>query len=658
MNHTIQAVAWTLIHFCWQAAAIAGLYRLLSLVLDRRSSNTRYIAALSAMLLMLGSAVSTFAWEVRPNPPSPVAANFAAAPADARIGFTISPAVTPVSDAVPSGASGPSLAGLLTPRFLLWIDGFWLVGVVVLSCRSLGGWWLIRRLRTTAVIEAPAAAAAGFRRIANALGVRRPVLLRVSSAIAGPVTVGALRAMVLLPLSAVTLLGPEELEVVLAHELAHVRRADFLWNLVQTLVETLFFFHPAVWWLGGRIRHERELCCDDLALAVCPDPLIYARALFQLEEQRGRQLQLAMALDGHQSRQTLRMRIARILGEPLSRTAGRGPFSLAAAGALLVVLLLPVPQVLANFEPEKTVSHSLSAALSAQPEVAADRAAPSAVHATLSAVRAGLNGIRPAIASPAPRPQDAPAAESQQNAAANGSHKGDYIDQMKAAGYDVDLDKLIAMKIQGVTADYARAMSQLGLGKLTADQLIACRIQDITADYIAQMKAAGYDGSIDKYIAMRIQDVTPDYAQKMAQLGFGKLSADDLIAAKIQDVTPDYLAQLKRDGLEVKTIHDAISYRIFNVTPEFIAGMKAAGFPELTHDQLMALRVQGVTPEYAESIRQQYPGATVDDIVKTKIFNINADFIAQAKRHGFTDLTLDKLVKLRISGILDDESEK
>jgi len=123
-------------------------------------------------------------------------------------------------------------------------------------------------------------------------------------------------------------------------------------------------------------------------------------------------------------------------------------------------------------------------------------------------------------------------------------------------------------------------------------------------------------------------------------------------------VTPEYIAQLKRDGLEVKGIQDAIQYRIFDVTPEFVTKMKSAGFGDLSHQQLMALRTQDVTPEYAASIRQQFPGATVDDIVKTKIFNINARFIADAKRHGFADLTLDKLVKLRISGILDDSDSE
>ena len=167
-------------------------------------------------------------------------------------------------------------------------------------------------------------------------------------------TMGTLRAIVLLPLSAVTSLGPDELEVVIAHELAHVRRADFFWNILQTIAETLFFFHPAVWWISSRIRHERELCCDDLALKICPNPFAYANALVRLEEQRSRHLRLAMALDGHQSHQTLLARVARILGEPMTLIPSRRlrPFSLAAACAGLVVILLPVPHLLASLNPK------------------------------------------------------------------------------------------------------------------------------------------------------------------------------------------------------------------------------------------------------------------------------------------------------------------
>ena len=172
------------------------------------------------------------------------------------------------------------------------------------------------------------------------------------------------------------------------------------------------------------------------------------------------------------------------------------------------------------------------------------------------------------------------------------------------------------------------------------------------------MRAAGYDVDVDKYIAMKIQGVTPEYATAMSHVGFGQPSADDLVACKIYGVTPEYISQLKQQGLETKSLHDAISYRIFKVTPDFVAGMKTAGFTDISSEQLLALRVQSVTPEYAKQISQQFPGVTIDDVVRTRIFHIDADFIALAKKHGFANLTLERLVQLRISGILDDESVK
>ena len=596
MTHTIEATAWTLIHFCWQAAVIAGVYRVAAMAFARRTSQARYLLALSALLAMVAGAAFTFAWEMR----SPASPSFAA-------GYTTvnhaliaggspriqAPGITSAAQAAAAAERGNSI-----PNLMGWIDAFWVMGVLALSVRGVGGWWIIHRLRVSAVAQAPEAVHTAFRRISSALGLRRSVLLRVSSAIASPVTVGAVRAMVLLPLSSVTMLTPEEIEVVLAHELAHVRRADFFWNLVQTVVETLFFFHPAVWWISGRVRHERELCCDDLALKICPNPVVYANALFHLEEHRSRQMRLAMALDGHQSPQTLRMRIARILGESMPLNASRSlrPFSAAAVFAALIVLLLPAPQVIAGLTPKPSPKPAASAASSSLPS-----AIVTTSQSTSSKPHPGIAAAQPRIVAPEPLELAQAQPQSETPTPPPSGSKSTYIDRMKAAGYDVDLDKLIAMKIQGITPEYARSMSQLG---------------------------------------------------------FGKLSADDLIACKIQGVSPEAIAAFKKQGLEVNSVHDAISYRIFNVTPEFTEGMSKAGFKNLDSKKLVALRVQGVTPEYAQSIAKQYPGATVDDVIKTKIFNINGDFIAQAKAHGFNNLSLEKLVQLRISGVLDDESVK
>jgi beta-lactamase regulating signal transducer with metallopeptidase domain len=600
MTHTLQSLAWTLIHFCWQAAIVAVVYRVLSVALACRSSQARYVVALVSLLLMLASAGATFAWEMRSGASSHVFITKGSNPET-----TIAASDLPRTMAPGIVAASPMTESFSPVRLLPWIDGLWVIGVVALSLRSLGGWWLIQRLRASANDLPSAAIRANFKRISNAMGLRRIVLLRVSSAIAGPIAVGTIRTLVVLPLSAVTSLSPEELEVVMAHELAHICRADFFWNLLQTLAETLFFFHPAVWWISARTRHERELCCDDIALRICPNPIVYAHALYLLEKQRSRQLNLAMALDGHQSPQTLRMRIARILGEPLATGVSRPsrPFSLVAAFAALAILGLPVPQLLATLNPTPkaspapvTASELSLGSIVVRPVIAVHIAANHSVSAAHPHIQA---------ATPEPAPETAPEAntEAQSDDKTPGLAKpgSSYIDRMKAAGYDVDLDKLIAMKTM---------------------------------------------------------NVTPEYASAMANVGFGKPSADDLVACKSQGITPEFVAQIKKDGFEIKSLQDAIAYKMFGVTPEFAAAMKAAGFDGLTSSKLLDMRVQGITPEYVRDIRQQFPNATAEEVLQTRIFRIDAAFIASAQKHGFKDLSLQKLVQLRISGLLDDESNQ
>jgi beta-lactamase regulating signal transducer with metallopeptidase domain len=588
MTHTLQAIAWTLVHFVWQAGAVAMLYVVVARLTARRSSHVRYGVALAALLAMTFMSLLTFAFEVTEDGEQSIA-TISAYNSTSDLPRVAAPGRIPASEPILTQASQKANAmAERLPSYVFWIDLLWLAGVCGLSLRNLGGWWLIHQLRSRAAHLQPSAElCARFSGIAARLHVGTPVLLRLSDAIAGPVTVGAFRSIVLLPLSAVSGLGIQELEVVLAHELAHVRRADYLWNLIQSLVETVFFFHPAVWWISGRIRHERELCCDDLALEACPDPVTYASALFHLEEQRSRHLHLAMALDGHQSRQTLRMRIARILGEKVtfsSRSEHR-PFSIVPVLTGVVILALSAPQVLATLRPSQPA------------KVAA------AVHVAAPEQQS----------TPAPPPQSAP-------------------------------QKPAAARRQAPASDESQTSTSSNAGTPHKS-------------YIDEMKAAGYGDDLDKLIAMKIQNVTPEYARSMAQAGFGKPSADELIACKIHGISPEALQQFKQQGLEVKSLQDAISFKIFQVTPEFTAQMKAAGFTNLDSKKLVALRVQNVTPEYARSITQQFPGATVDDVMQTKIFHIDAGFIASARSHGFNNLTLQKLVQLRISGLLDDQEK-
>ena len=145
-------------------------------------------------------------------------------------------------------------------------------------------WWVLHRLvsrRSAPLREAWLNQAEALR---DSLGVRRAVRFLESSAAQVPMVVGWLRPVLLMPASVLTGLRPSEVEALLVHELAHIRRLDDLVNLLQAVAETLLFYHPVVWWLSAKLRREREFCCDDLATAVTGDGVAYSRALVAAAE--------------------------------------------------------------------------------------------------------------------------------------------------------------------------------------------------------------------------------------------------------------------------------------------------------------------------------------------------------------------------------------
>ncbi|PYQ66471.1 MAG: hypothetical protein DMF53_03520, partial [Acidobacteria bacterium] len=313
--------AQALMHFLWQGALV-GLAAWIALsLLERAKASTRYAVALGALLLMAVLPFAT-AFRLAGEIPRPAPAAVDAAPAAA-----------PLVKA-PETAGGAATVRTFGASLLPWIFNLWLAGVAALSLVHLGGLRRVRHLsRQGRPMEEALQALA--RDLGRRVGVRRAVALLESAAVSVPATVGWLRPVVLVPVSALTGLTPRQLEAILAHELAHVRRHDYLVNLFQTAVETLLFYHPAVWWVSAQVRRERENCCDDLAVTVCGDRLNYARALVELEGLRAAAPRLALAATGG----SLAGRVRRLLA-PASRPSRR-PW----AAGLLALALLPAGAV-------------------------------------------------------------------------------------------------------------------------------------------------------------------------------------------------------------------------------------------------------------------------------------------------------------------------
>jgi HEAT repeat protein/beta-lactamase regulating signal transducer with metallopeptidase domain len=234
-----------------------------------------------------------------------------------------------------SVSSLAQVRALLDPA-LPWLVVVWVLGVIVLSVRLAHGWLSARRLRTHGTRATSPSLHQMLERLAARLRVTRPVQLLESLIVEVPAVIGWLRPVILVPASALTGLTPQQLEVLLAHELAHVRRFDYLVNIVQCVIETLLFYHPAVWWVSRRVRDEREHCCDDLVVQVCGDRHLYASALVDMERIRSATPRLALAATGG----SLLHRVRRLIAPAAARTEFFPRWAAGVSGVLAVSIAL------------------------------------------------------------------------------------------------------------------------------------------------------------------------------------------------------------------------------------------------------------------------------------------------------------------------------
>ena len=359
----VERLGWVLVHSLWQFSLIALLTAAAASLLRRNSPALRYGVFALAMACGVLSPAATWFLTSSASPPNSEAARLpldpsfppvAASSSDNEVGSIIeveethplaagetlfaapetAPALpSPTTTEPPANTSLAEQAATWLRPWLGWIVAVWCGGVVLCSLRPLLGWRMLRRLRRVGVSPVSEEVLAALRRASERLGLRRTVRVLYSTLAKTPLVIGYFRPVILLPVGLATSIPAEQLEAILAHELAHVQRRDFLVNLLQTLVETVFFYHPAVWWLSRRLRAEREYCCDDRVVAALDNRAEYGRALLAIAELRGRGSALAMAAsDG-----ALLSRVRRIVG---LQDRGGSPWSaLSLVVCALVVLV-------------------------------------------------------------------------------------------------------------------------------------------------------------------------------------------------------------------------------------------------------------------------------------------------------------------------------
>ncbi|MCK8501522.1 M56 family metallopeptidase [Myxococcus fulvus] len=620
----MESLGWALVHSLWQGALVAVGLAAALLTVGRHAANARYALACGALVLAVALPVATgVRHATRARAEQSASWRGEAAPAfqaaRAQVMERVSralradsrPALEAARDrgfdwreATPATALAWlwERASKAAPTLLRWLVFAWVAGVGLSSGRLTAEWVRLHQLARRA-LPAPREWKERLDALSGRLGLKRAVRLLQSVEVDVPSTVGWLSPVVLLPVSTLSGLPARQLEMVLAHELAHIRRHDFAVNLAQVVVETLFFYHPAVRWMSNVIRVEREHCCDDVAVGASPNPVSYARALTALET-----LRVMPAVESHAMSAlggSLPERVRRLVSPPASRCSSRW---VAGASVLTLVSGLAVAAPLASLVMAQTPPRTLA-----------------------------MLPVPPAPPAPAAPPAPPfPAMDV----------KVDFASKVKLAAAP-------QVKVDFEREDDVDGSTRVGAGQpLSVDQLVALKVAGVTPERVKELRGMGLEPTVSNLVGMGHAGVTPEFVKRMNEVFGRKLEAGMLVELRHLGVTPEYVAALSGAGFETKNPRDVMDARAVGVSEQYVQGLKEAGYSGLPLQQVIELRAVGVDPGFISALgKSGLTKLTADQLQELRAVGVNPDFLRELNAAGLKNLTPEELVRLRTGGV-------
>jgi beta-lactamase regulating signal transducer with metallopeptidase domain len=334
------ALGWTVVHSLWQATLIALLSGVVMIALRKKAAKTRYLVSNLALFSVLAAAIVTFfiyfdftkeAGQVVFVPDSETVIETSSR-------FETSP--TLATPTLNPATEGPlSMDGLKAyfNRHIYLIVTIWAMGVALFMLRLLGSISYVYYLKSRLNFPVDEYWQELLDGLKNRVGVAKGIELLESALVRSPIVIGHLKPVILFPIGAINRLNPNEVEAILAHEIAHILRNDYVFNIIQSVIEALFYFHPAVWWISAQIRNERENCCDDMAIQLCGNAMNYAKSLVSVQEMAYYSPQMAMGFAGKSNKNQLLLRVQRVLNQPQTKTNVREKLT---ATCVLVALMI------------------------------------------------------------------------------------------------------------------------------------------------------------------------------------------------------------------------------------------------------------------------------------------------------------------------------
>lgn len=349
-----QNLVFALIHTLWQGALLALLVHFALGRIAAGRHNARYAFAMGGQLGVLLAGLVTWAvLNTADGVGQPLSGSGPPVSAKTQQNAPAVHPILPVSNATSAPAEAAPAATAAYQSWVPWAAAAWLAGVAIMLLRTILSVVAAQRLgRGAPMVDERILAA--VEQLRGQLQIGRRIKVVANEFCHGPAVLGVFWPTLVLPMSLLTGLSPDSVRAILAHELAHVRRHDYLLNLVQMVVESLVFFNPAVWWIGRQIRAEREACCDAVAVAITGEPIGYTRTLADLLERMPSGAAPAMAWAGSGGEKPVLDRVRRVL---LPGYQPEVPISWSGLGGLVIL----GPLVLAGLWQGTTAAVALAA---------------------------------------------------------------------------------------------------------------------------------------------------------------------------------------------------------------------------------------------------------------------------------------------------------
>jgi len=540
----IRALCWTLLHSLWQGLILAVVAGIVMVVTKRARSATRYTALSLLVLAFLAVSTCTFIRESIAITPGVHALSQSPAISAA------TPMAGPGAETAP--AQGMTVIGQLAQYFNRHASAVVVVWFIVFLARFvnlLSGLVYAQRIRHYQTNPVGEEWQERMATLLKRLRITAPVELLESALVKVPAVVGWLKPAILVPVGMLAQLPPGQVESILLHELAHITRRDYLFNLLQHLMDTLFFFNPALLWVSSLIRQERENCCDDLAIREMRSRRKLVQALVSFHEYQQSSRTYALGFAGQQN--SLLKRVERIVHKK-NHSLNAGERALLMGGIMLLcgafITINGTARVAGTAANKHVISAAATkpgmpgksaAATTGRGGTATMAAKPAARSMAVVRIRSVLD-TTPAGAGNSPAGTMTRADVDLIIRAREHGVSTEFLSELKNMGYTDTLEQAIRLKDHGVSIDFLQGLDKNGYGHIPLEQAVRLVDHGVSISFIQRVRASGFpDLTLDQAVTLVDHGVSSDFIEKWRKKTGSKLELRDYIRLQDAGVQPD-----------------------------------------------------------------------------------------------------------------------